>query len=148
MQQEAKQQGATLWYRGQGNAEWLLKSSAHRRLDYSFDSVGIPAPEDDRIGLFRELSKSLYHKFKARSLHLLAPHERSHWGTVFAMQHIGLPTRLLDSTESFTCASYFAQLGRNPKDEAAIFILRPEKLNHRAVGQKSLILLDADVDVV
>lgn len=147
MQREAKQQGHSLWYRGHRDAKWSLKSSIHRRVDHSFDSVGISAREEERIALLRELSKSLFHRFKARSVHLLAPHERSHWGTVFAMQHLGLPTRLLDWTESFPCALYFAQFRRSPKDDAAVFVLSPEKLNIRAVRQESLVFLDADVEI-
>jgi hypothetical protein len=147
MQQEAKQQGHSLWYRGHRDAKWFIKSSIHRRVDYSFDSVGFNAPENERIDLLRELSKSLFHRFKARSVHLLAPHERSPWGTVFAMQHLGLPSRLLDWTESFPCALYFAHLRRNSTDDAAVFVLRPDKLNHRSVGLEELVFLDAEINM-
>ena len=147
MQREAKQQGHSLWYRGHRDAKWSLKSSIHRRVDHSFDSVGFRAPEESRIALLRELSKSLFHRFKARSVHLLAPHERSPWGTVFAMQHLGLPTRLLDWTESFPCALYFAHLRRSSKEDAAVFVLRPERLNNLAVGQEALVFLDVEINM-
>jgi FRG domain len=60
------------------------------------------------------------------------------------MQHYGIPTRLLDWTESFICALYFAHLHRKPEEEAAIFILDPAKLNKTVIGREGLIHLGDD----
>src|SRR6266850_4494853 len=111
MQQEAAKQGTPLWYRGQRDATWPLRSKLHRRVIEYFSKTGVRFGEvEDRVFLKDEY-KSLYQKFKAQAWHLLDPMERNDWGIVFRMQHYGFATRLLDWTKSFACAIYFAQLG-------------------------------------
>jgi len=61
------------------------------------------------------------------------------------MQHYRLPTRLLDWTESFACALFFAQQYRTPGDTAAVWVLDSERLNEVSVGQRGLIALDESV---
>jgi hypothetical protein len=97
--------------------------------------------EEGKIAFMREAYKTLFHKFKARAIQLLPAHERSDWGLIFAMQHLGLPTRLLDWTESFSCAAYFAQRGRDPSNDAAIFIFAPELHNQEIVGNPGVVFL-------
>jgi hypothetical protein len=89
--------------------------------------------------------KSLYRKYKARAWHLLSRQEMSDWGVIFSMQHHGVPTRLLDWTKSFVCALYFAHYGRNPSDEAAIFVLDPENLNYSNFGYRGQLALGEDI---
>ena len=50
--------------------------------------------------------KTLYRIFKGKVWPLLSEAQRSEWGVIFAMQHYGVPTRLMDWTESFTCALF------------------------------------------
>jgi hypothetical protein len=58
------------------------------------------------------------------------------------MQHHRFPTRLIDWTASFACAAYFAQDGRQPGEDAAIFILNPEGLNKTSIGMEGLVPLE------
>ena len=62
------------------------------------------------------------------------------------MQHYRLPTRLLDWTESFACALFFAQQHREPGDAGAVWVLDSERLNEVSIGQRGLIALDENID--
>ena len=66
-----------------------------------------------------------------------------HWEWYFLAQHFGVPTRLLDWTESSLFALYFAVRERQSGDEggnAAVWILDPQWLNGKAgVGPNLLI---------
>ena len=55
---------------------------------------------------------------------------RNDWDILFEMQHFGIPTRLLDWTEVFGIAVFFALFSgdHNGKD-AAVFVLNPFRLN-------------------
>jgi hypothetical protein len=56
--------------------------------------------------------------------------KESSWTTLCRMQHFGLPTRLLDWTESFNVALYFAVREENfDQKDGAVWILNPFDLN-------------------
>ncbi|MGA3134049.1 MAG: FRG domain-containing protein [Terracidiphilus sp.] len=148
LQHEAESQGYALWYRGQRNASWVLLSTMHRHINKALVSVyGNECPlvdENEKIAMMRDVYKMLFHRFRGRALQLLADYERSDWGIVFAMQHLGLPTTLLDWTENFVCALYFAQQERQRSDDAAIFVLNPDRLNERVIGKAGFVTLGGD----
>ncbi|GMV20197.1 MAG: hypothetical protein AMXMBFR57_01460 [Acidimicrobiia bacterium] len=91
--------------------------------------------------LLSALDHSLHKTFRSDAWPLLSPAEQSSWGSYVAMQHYGHQTRLLDWTESFAYAVYFAQ-ERKVNQEAAVWILSPEELNQQAHGIRALIGLD------
>lgn len=102
-----------LWYRGHPNSSHYLLASLLRyenginREQYLFNSFQKFA---DRI-------------FKRRD---------SDWETLFEMQHYGIPTRLLDWTETFSIALFFSasyNQSRHPGKDAAIYVLDPIALN-------------------
>jgi hypothetical protein len=136
--------GSTTWYRGHRRSEWSLKSTLHRYVERL--TTGTDMASEELRQLLRDEGKTRYRQFKQEASPLLGPAERSEWGVVFTMQHYRLPTRLLDWTESFLCALFFAQQHRDPKDAAAVWVLDSAALNDMSVGASGLIALDENVD--
>ena len=101
----------TPFFRGHNNSTWKL-----------IPSIG-------REKRNPSLENWLYYGFLGYGGQLLPDHHDS-WDILFLMQHHGLPTRLLDWTETFACALYFAL--KNATDEAAVWILNPYALNLRS----------------
>jgi hypothetical protein len=109
-------------FRGHADADWNLEPSL-MRLKRELDQ------ED-----FYRLESSLYFDFVTYS----AKYSRlsSSWEVLFEMRHHGLPTRLLDWSENFAMALYFALA-----DDAAtptIWMLNPYKLNEITTKEASL----------
>jgi len=93
-------------FRGVGNAEWDLETSLDRCAHYHH-------AEAERI-LIESFERSLP-KVKGISP---PSDDRPSW--LALMRHYGLPSRLLDCTDSFSVAAYFAAEG-HPKSEFAIW---------------------------
>ena len=107
--------GGSIWYRGQASFAWSLVPGYMR---YS------NAPSES----------TLLKRFKQSAAMLVdsAPGKSFDW--LFWMQHYGVPTRLLDWSESPLVALYFAVEGwRGHVDtDAALWSLRPSELNKYA----------------
>jgi hypothetical protein len=140
-------EGSVAWYRGERNVTFELKSTLHRYAERFAERYIKPLTEEERISDLREEYKTLYRKFQAEAWSLLQEHERSDWGVVFAMQHFSLPTRLLDWSESFACAVFFAQLRRKQEDAASIWVLDPHRLNKLGCGRLGIVSLEEDTSV-
>lgn len=140
-----RRKGSITWYRGHGKSEWALTATIHRYIERLTLGLETPPEGQERRDLLRKEYKGLYRQFKADAWPLLGSAERSDWGVIFTMQHYGLPTRLLDWTESFACALFFAHYRRQRGDAAAVWVLDSEGLNEVSLRRRGLVALDETV---
>lgn len=124
-----------LWYRGCGKLSHNLKPSLYRHKN------------SKTIEDFMKLEKLLLERFQQRSIPFHSRSLGNPWEWLFLMQHYGVPTRLLDWSESPLMALFFAttsaqhSLGLRGRPvfngDACIWILDPENWNKRAIDLKS-----------
>ncbi|HML60194.1 MAG TPA: FRG domain-containing protein [Solidesulfovibrio sp.] len=98
-----------VWYRGQGNKDWPLRPSLLR-----FSN-----------GLDAEMA--LIKRFKQNAVHFMDSSSVTEWEWLFLMQHYGLPTRLLDWTESPLVGLYFSL--DDVGSDGVLYCLSPKDLN-------------------
>lgn len=103
-----------VWFRGHADADpnWTLRPSVFRH----FQSV------DEEVALTLNFCRH------APSRHASTPSQGDRAAWLCLAQHYGLPTRLLDWTESILCAAFFAVSDMSNAD-AAIYALQPLWLN-------------------
>jgi hypothetical protein len=88
------------------------------------------------------IEHNAYFQFITRAGNLLPEHVDA-WTVAFAMQHHGMPTRLLDWSDTFAVALHFAvSVG---KGDAAVWLLNPFVLNKTTIGQSG-IFYPTDLD--
>ncbi len=97
-----------VWFRGQSKVKWELLPSIARSPNLS--------------------ENHLLKKFKQNATLLLNPLPASDFHWLFVMQHYGMPTRLLDWSESPLVALYFA-INENTNQDGVLWILLPVDLN-------------------
>ncbi|QGY80800.1 FRG domain-containing protein [Sphingorhabdus lacus] len=105
--------GQPTWYRGQRDASWDLQPNITRH-------GGVDA------------ERALFKRFKQNAFSHVPSRPATEWEWLFIMQHHGLPTRLLDWTESALVGLYFALDGDSPVDPkcaAALWAMDPIGLN-------------------
>ena len=108
---ESQFDNAQLWFRGQRDYSWNLIPSVHR-VD--------PILETEFANRFR---------LQAPGVHSNCPPTKDYPKWLPFMQHYGLPTRLLDWTESPLIALFFAAENRNFSGDRSLWMLAPGKLN-------------------
>lgn len=118
---------AHVWFRGHANKDWELKPKIFR----TNNEIGVADEEE------------LYAEFIRRGCSL-ASSLSDGWRSYFVMQHHGVPTRLLDWTDSALVALYFAL--KNCEADAAVWAVNPLWLNWRTTSRYSLV--DPSVDPV
>jgi FRG domain-containing protein len=101
--------GGPVWFRGHADISWNLKPNFLRSAN--------PASE-----------MNLIKKFKQSGTLLLDPKPNSLLDWLLIMQHHGMPTRLLDWSESPLVAAYFS-VNELPNKDGALWMLRPVELN-------------------
>jgi hypothetical protein len=119
---EKSGQAPYIWFRGINNCNDDLRPGAIWRDNYDewpplmdFSQRGGRFPDSDEIGPVNS------------------------WGTYYLAQHYGIPTRLLDWTESFMSALFFATDGIEAASEACVWVLNPEALNEISVGFRGIV---------
>ena len=109
-----------VWFRGHSNATHKLLPSLLRYQN----------------GLIKEQQLFEYYDQWARGSALGGKEAISEWDILFEMQHYGVPTRLLDWTDVFGIAVFFASLRK--EGDGCIYLLDPVKMN-KAHGREGLI---------
>lgn len=112
------------WFRGHVNSGWKLVPSAHRHH---------PILETQFAQQFR---------LRAPSLSPSCPTHEDTAAWLPLMRHYGLPTRLLDWSESILVAAYFALSAAPTATESAIWVLSPGRLNAASLGNFVPFLTD------
>lgn len=109
---DIEQYDGPLWYRGQSDANWHLEPKLMRHEK---------APSESH----------LLNRFKQSAAYLLPTRPPHEFDWLFLMQHHGVPTRLLDWSESSLVALYFA-VEEQDQMEGALWVLAPCQLNKNA----------------
>jgi hypothetical protein len=130
------QDGEFLWFRGSQDSQYSLSPSLMR------DTEGLSRTDHDGI------EQNLFCEFQARAAELRA-RGLSDWEYLFFGRHYGLPTRVLDWTDTFGIALYFAietpdrsdtYRKVDPATRPAIWALDPYAFNFESWGRRDIIL--------
>ena len=120
---------APIYFRGHATASWKLVPALGRIPNEILSVYHWPEPRHD-------FETNLYSDFVAQAGDLI-PASATSWDVLFLMQHHGVPTRLLDWTESFAIALFFALT--EPGARPAIWLLNPYSLNAHTIERDEIL---------
>ncbi|MFP5179500.1 FRG domain-containing protein [Bacillus altitudinis] len=115
---------SNIWFRGHASEKYTLDSGLFRT---SVSDI------NELINMETQLFN--YYKNLGYMLH----GEENVWNQLYSMQHHGVKTRLLDWTESFSVALYFAVESWKSSDNATIWLLKPMQLNKLSRDTENVI---------
>ncbi|MBH0112387.1 FRG domain-containing protein [Novosphingobium sp. YJ-S2-02] len=126
-----------VWYRGVNNSSYKLEPSIKR--------TRFKATEETILNIEKKVSSI----FSQRSPPFVRENFSSDWRMLFFMQHYGIPTRLLDWSESPFVALYFALSGakrhktnNSPLSDATLWMCDPKSWNKASLNH---ISFDGDI---
>ena len=114
--QDTKNIKQPIWYRGQEDKNWKLSPTIFRQGR-------------------RTTETELLKKFKQNATLFMNPRPASQYEWLFLMRHYGVPTRLIDWTESPLVGAYFSaesSTGELSERDGALWILLPTELNKQS----------------
>ncbi len=113
--------GEECFFRGHADSRWSLLPTLLRH-----------AKQENLTGLqLRRLEADLFFEFQARAKEL-HHHSLTDWDVLHFMRHHGVATRILDWTEVFGVALYFAVNDVPAKATPRIWLLNPYELNEHS----------------
>lgn len=110
-----KKNTRVVWFRGHSRANYELKSSLFRQNIKDIEHLIIN--ERTRYNYFKNLG--------------FLSHKKSDWDLLYTMQHYKSRTRLLDWTEAFSTALYFAYSEWEKNKPITIWVLKPLAMNNK-----------------
>jgi FRG domain len=124
----AQEKQGNPWWRGHASAKWDVEPSIHQK----------GRAED-------ESAMGVYFRQQAKVRHADVPDNNDHAGWLFLMQHYGLPTRLLDWSESSLIALFFALDSKEFKDhDAMVWGIKPSVLNFTQTGVHGILKCEGE----
>ena len=120
--------GEECFYRGESRSYYDLMPSLLRKKYKTMEDL-------------RWTESSLYYEFSARA-RIAQSSNLSDWDVLFYMRHHGVPTRLIDWTETLGVALYFATLSEAEDSTPCLWLLNPYLLNKITWEVRDLISPD------